>query len=434
MKYLLDLLYVIAFTAYLPKALYRRFAENRYKKGGGERLGYVSRKSSKPKCIWIHSVSMGEVNATQTLVDALRKELTDTEIVMSTTTDTGYERAQALYGKDMSIFYYPFDFSHIVERAFNRINPDLCVLVELEVWPNFVQEANKRDVPVIVFNGRLSDKSFPRYRKIKRLTKWMFDKVSLFLVQSPEYADKFAALGVDENKIAITGSVKYDTAQITDKIEGSKRLAESLGIGRGQRLFVAGGTGPDEEKIILDVYAELKCKFADLRLAIVPRKPERFNEVAALIEKAGFDLVRYSEVKNTPQSRIPDIRTVILGDTMGDLRKFYSLSDIVFVGRTLCPMGGSDMMESTAMGKFTVFGPHTFNFKQTVDVLLKGNGAVEAANQNELKAIVEKALCDDGYRKMIAANGQRVIAENQGATGKSVEAIIRLLEKKKAKE
>ncbi len=429
MKYLLDILYLIAFIAYLPKVFYRRFAENRYKKGGSERLGYVSRRSGKPRCIWIHSVSMGEVNATKTLVDALRRELTDTEIVMSTTTDTGYERAQTLYGKDMSVFYYPFDFSWVVKKAFNRIKPDLCVLVELEVWPNFVQTAADRGIPVVVFNGRLSDKSFPRYQKIRRLTKWMFDKVSLFLVQSQEYADKFAALGVAKDKVIVTGSVKYDTAQLGDKIEGSDLLAESLGIDKDQRLFVAGGTGPDEEKIILDVYTGLKRKFEDLRLAIVPRKPERFNEVAALIQKTGFDLVRYSEIKNSPQSPAPAPQTVILGDTMGDLRKFYSLSKVVFVGRTLCPMGGSDMMESAAMGRFTVFGTHTFNFKQTVDVLLKDDGAIEVADGRALEIEIEKALIDDGYREKIAANGQRIISQNQGATEKSVRAIIGLLDK-----
>jgi 3-deoxy-D-manno-octulosonic-acid transferase len=345
---------------------------------------------------------------------------------MSTTTDTGYARAKAVYGKDMAVFYYPLDFSWAVKRAFERIKPDVCILVELEVWPNFSQEAKKRGVPLAVFNGRLSDKSFPRYKKIKPITAWMFAKVDKFLVQTKQYKNRFVALGVDESKVVVTGSVKYDTAQVTDNIDGSEQLAAKLAIGKDGRLLVAGGTGPGEEQIILDVYRELRGQFPDLRLAVVPRKPERFNEVAALIEKDGLELVRYSEVKET-QGREVSTESVILGDTMGDLRKFYSLADIVFVGRSLCPMGGSDMMESTALGKFTAFGRYTFNFEQTVQALLDGGGAVEVADGDELKKVFARALSDQAYRKEVCENGRKVIIDNQGATERSVREIKGLI-------
>jgi 3-deoxy-D-manno-octulosonic-acid transferase len=430
MKYVLDIIYVVAIIIYLPKVVYRRLFHGRYTEGGGERLGFVNRRSDKDKCVWIHSVSVGEVNATRTLVEELAVVLPDAEIVMSSTTDTGYARAKAMYGDKMEVFYYPLDFSWAVKRAFDRLKPDICILVELEVWPNFTREAQERGIPVVVFNGRLSDKSFPRYMKIRPITERMFSKVSKFLVQTRQYKNRFAALGVEEAKVIVTGSVKYDTAEVSESIEGSERVAAELGIDSGQRLFVVGGSGPGEEQIILDLFGSLKRDFVDLRLVIVPRKPERFNEVAAMIEKNGFDLIRYGSVKGGDQMREVSPQTVILVDTMGDLRKFYDLAEVVFVGRSLCPMGGSDMMESTALGKFTVFGRYTFNFEQTVEALLAGKGAVEVSDGADLEAVLRKALSDNEYKKMISENGRKVILENQGATAKSVREITELLSKR----
>ncbi|MCD6395743.1 MAG: hypothetical protein J7M40_19845, partial [Planctomycetes bacterium] len=214
---------------------------------------------------------------------------------------------------------------------------------------------------------------------------------------------------------------------VTDKIEGADKIAAQLNIGDG-RLWVAGGTGPGEERIILEVFGKLRTdeQFADLRLAVVPRKPERFDEVATLIERCGFDFARYSAVKDTDKivEGKPD---VILGDTMGDLRRFYSLANIVFVGRSLVPMGGSDMMEPTALGKCTIFGPHTFNFKQTVDALLKANGATEVTNGDELLTAMRMCLTVKDLAQSIANAGQGVIKQNQGATQRTVDAITKLL-------
>jgi 3-deoxy-D-manno-octulosonic-acid transferase len=228
--------------------------------------------------------------------------------------------------------------------------------------------------------------------------------------------------------VIVTGSLKYDTAQITDRIEGADLLAAELGIG-DERLWVAGGTGPGEEQIILEVFKSLKQaeELSDLRLVIVPRKPERFDEVARLIADAGFDFVRYSSVKKA-KAPVPDKVPVILGDTMGDLRKFYSLATIVFVGRSLVPMGGSDMMEAAALGKCTVFGPHASNFKQTVDVLLDGDGAIMVKDEQDLLATIRKCLDEPELARAIARNGREVIRKNQGATQKTLDQIAKLLE------
>ncbi|MFQ6035265.1 MAG: 3-deoxy-D-manno-octulosonic acid transferase, partial [Sedimentisphaerales bacterium] len=271
-------------------------------------------------------------------------------------------------------------------------------------------------------------------------------------------------------RVIVTGSLKYDTAQITDKVDSADALAAQLKIYchcepersegvaiskltdeiasvaslprndvvEAQKLWVAGATGPGEEKIILDVFKKLiqVQQFNDLRLAVVPRKPERFDEVARLIEQSGFNLIRYSNLKTAKsntieQSKIENrklkIDAVILGDTMGDLRKFYSLATIIFVGRSLVPMGGSDMMEAAALGKCTIFGPHAFNFRQTVDALLKDNGAIMVKDKQELLQTMQKCLRDPDFASAIAKNGQEVIRKHQGATTKSIEQIAKFL-------
>jgi len=430
MSFIIDLIYLLAIIIISPKIIYRMIRRNRYRKGWSQRLGRLTRKHPEKKCIWIHAVSVGEVNAANTLIAKLTEALGDHEIVISSTTDTGFTRAKALYGKGLEVFYFPFDLSFVIAGAFKKIRPNICLLMELEVWPNFACTAGDADVPIVVVNGRLSDKSFPRYKLIKPVARWMFSKVDLVLAQTEEYARRFIFLGCAKQKVLVTNSLKYDTAQITDSIEGADLLAEQLNLGP-EPLWVAGGTGPTEEQKILEVFTRLKQieQLKDLRLAIVPRKPERFDEVAGLIEQYDFTSVRYSKIK-TQGSGLTNKPEVILGDTMGDLKKFYSLAAVVFVGRSLTPMGGSDMMESTALGKCTILGPHTFNFKQTVQALLAGNGAIEVQNSQELLEALQKCLTDRDFAQTIAANGRKVIKQNQGATEKSVSAIKDLLGKR----
>ncbi len=429
MKLLIDSLYLLGIAALAPKIIYRMVRHNRYRAGWSQRLGGITRKDPSRPCIWIHAVSVGEVNATKTLIAELQKQLPDYEIALSSTTDTGMARAEALYGDKLDVFYFPFDLSGIMKRAFKRIRPDICLLMELEVWPNLAQIAEKQGVPLVVVNGRISDRSFPRYKLVRPMVKSMFAKLSLVLAQTEEYAERFRFMGCPKDKIIVTSSLKYDTARVTDRIEGADQLAAQLNIGN-ERLWVAGGTGPGEEKIILEVFGKLRAdeQFADLRLAVVPRKPERFDEVAALIERCGFDFARYSDVKDT-DNVVEGAPAVILGDTMGDLRRFYGLANIVFVGRSLVPMGGSDMMEPTALGKCTIFGPHTFNFRQTVDALLQANGAIEVTDGDDLLTTMRKFLANKDLAQPISSSGQYVIKQNQGATQKTVNAITKLLAK-----
>lgn len=428
MRFVLDFIYLLSAIALIPMLLYRSISQNRYKKGWANRFGKFSRKQPDKKCIWIHAVSVGEVNATKTVVQQLKDKFPDFEIVITTTTDTGFARATTLYGSDLSVFYFPLDFSWIMRHAFKNLNPAICLLMELEVWPNFIQTANKSNVPVVVVNGRISEKSFAGYKKIKLVTRKMFNKLSLILAQTDEYARRFIEIGCPADKTIVTGSLKYDTAQITDKIKGAYELAAKLGID-DERLWVSGGTGNNEEKIIIETFKELKTKsqFNDLRLVIVPRKPERFDEVAKMITDFGYPLIRFSQIKAGTTQSIESKQAVILGDTMGDLRKFYSLATIIFVGRSLVPMGGSDMAEAAALGKCTMFGPHAFNFKQTVDALSSGNGAIVVEDKEQLLLTIRKCLNNPEFAETIAHNGREIIRRHQGATQKTIEQIEKLL-------
>ena len=429
MKLVLDALYLTAALALSPLIAYRVLKHNRYRRGWAQRCGRIVRRSPEKRCLWLHAVSVGEVNAAQSILAELAAKLPDAEFVVSTTTDTGFARAQSLYGDQHLVTYFPFDLSPFVERAFAQLRPCLCLLMELEIWPNFMKTAHHHRVPVLVVNGRISDKSFVSYRRVRPLIKSMFSRVHLVLAQTEEYAARFVQLGCAADKVIATGSLKYDTAQVGAHIEGADSLAARLDL-NGHPVWVAGGTGVDEEVLILEAFEHIRrdSRFQTLRLVIVPRKPERFDLVAELIHRTGMPFVRYSRLKGGTLSRHRQADAIILGDTMGDLRKFYSLATVVFVGRSLVPMGGSDMMEVAALGKPTLFGPHTFNFRQTVDALLKGQGALEVTDAAQLTAAVTRCLLDPDYAAGMGQRGQEVIRSQQGATARCLHQILKVLD------
>ena len=431
MALIADLIYLIAIVAVSPVALYKMIRHRRYLKGWGNRFGDIKRNSPQKKCIWIHAVSVGEVNATKTIVKQLKHRFKEYEIVISVTTDTGFERAGNLYGKELAVFYFPWDFSFIIKRAFKKINPSLCMFMELEIWPNFVKAAKLADIPVVIVNGRISENSFRKYKLIRPIAKSIFSKIDLIGAQTDQYAKRFINLGAKEKNVFVTSSLKYDTAQMVDRVEGADELGRQLGI-YNQTCLVAGGTGDNEEKIIIKTFKKLKKqdRFKNLLLAIIPRKPERFDEIAELIKQKGFDIIRYSKIKGTDKTVSPCENTIILGDTMGDLRKFYSLATIIFVGRSLVPMGGSDMLEAAALGKCTIFGPYAFNFKQTVEALSADNGAILVNDEDQLCEKIEKCLSEPEFAKTIAKAGREVIRKNQGATVKTIEYIANLLDRR----
>lgn len=429
MTWLINAIYLVVAAALSPMVIYRALRHDRYKSGWSERFGDLRRKTPHMPCIWLHGVSVGEVNATKTVVAELEAQYPNHEIVITTTTDTGYARAKTLYGDAYSVNYFPLDLSCFVRRAFDQLKPDLCLLMELEVWPNFLKQARRRQVPIAVVNGRISDRSYGSYRRIRPLLSNTFRSLNLVLAQTEEYADRFKELGCPRDRVHVTGTLKYDTAQVTNEVEGGDELRRRLNLSDAT-LWVAGGTGTDEEAMILRAFKQVRAhpETQDLRLAIVPRKPERFERVAQLIQDAGFSVTRYSLLKDAnPAAPADPDQAVILGDTMGDLRTFYSLASVAFVGRSLVPMGGSDMMEVAALGKPTLFGPHTFNFRQTVDALLKGQGALQISDEKALSGAVIRCLTERDFAETLARNGQQVILDHQGATQKSVKLLGALL-------
>ena len=439
---ILDLLYIFLVVLLMPVFIYKAVAQGKYVRGIGQRLGHIRRRYSLQKLIWLHAVSVGEVNAARPLIERIRKDLPEFELRVSVTTRTGHNRACDLFGKE-DVFYFPFDLSWVVSRVFRRLRPSLVILMELEVWYNFMSRARRFKVPVIVANGRMTAKSTRAYRMAGRITSRMFRRVSHVFAQDKEIAERFRAVGAPSERVTVAGTMKYDATLVANESPGSEALAQALGIRPTHHLWVAGCTGPGEEEEILTVHQQLlQDGHANIRLAIVPRHPERFAEVASLISVRGFNLRRRSKhpdlpIEQTsagfglmaPVSPLPR-DTVVLGDTMGELTKFYSLARVVFVGRSLVPLGGSDMMEPAGLGKPTVFGPHTFNFVEPVKALLEAEAAFEVNDAAELTPLLKRLLAGEpGTARGIGQQAQQVIRDHMGATEKHMKLICQILGK-----
>ncbi len=405
-----------------------------------QRMGRGPGRQSSHPAIMIHAVSVGEINATTAMVRLLSEARPELRFIISTTTTKGWERAEQLYGKDekVALIRYPLDFSSAVRRMLRAQRPSVIALMELEVWPNLLRACAREEIPVIVVNGRLTPRSYRNYRLGVLLTRRMFARLSFVGAQEKTYTDRFIRLGVPPDRVQTTGVMKFDTAQVADRIAGAEELAMSVGLASGQRIWVCGSTGPGEELIILDAYRKLLPSYPNLRLVIVPRKPERFEEVARLIRDAGFALVRRSEVKRSTASAISniDLSSVVLGDTMGELRSFYSLATVVFVGRTLVDLGhsqhGSDMIEPAALAKPVIVGPYTANFAETMNRFREANATLEIKPDQDnasqlLQGAADQLLAAPDIATKMGRRAQDVVRQNQGATARNVEAILTFL-------
>ncbi|HWL93345.1 MAG TPA: 3-deoxy-D-manno-octulosonic acid transferase [Phycisphaerae bacterium] len=443
--WLLNVLYFFAAILYSPFLLYQMIALKKNRRGWRQRFGGVPYRPGEGPCIWIHAVSLGEVNATKSLVTEIEATLPEFEIVISATTDTGFTAAQTLYPHKL-IFRYPLDFSFVIRRVFHRIRPNAIILMELEVWPNLIRLATEQGIPVGIANGRITEeKSMRRFSKpfIRDVARTMFSQISWAAVQNEIYEARFIALGVQPDRIRITGSMKYDTAVVTDAVPGADDLAGAMGIDRHSALIVAGSTGPGEEDVLLRAYTRLRLEIPKIQLAIIPRRPERFNEVSRALETRGHavkrrsrnmdpggpdpDVIVPTDVSNASGHLSRDRSTVFLGDTMGELRKFYSLADVVFVGRTLVPLGGSDLMEVAGLGKPMCFGPHMENFAEVAAKLLGDRAALQFFKDDDLVPTLRLLLQD---RDMAASMGERaknVVLQNRGATRRTVDMLCRVL-------
>ena len=429
-----DLAYLALLTLGRPVLWLKPKLREKLAKARRERDGDVPPRTGNGPCVLIHAVSLGEVNATRELVRRLLAEDDTLACVVSSTTDTGFARAEQLFSGNIrvSVVRFPLDLSACVRRFLDRLRPTVAVLMELEVWPNFVAECSARDVPVVLVNGRITDKSFRKYRRVRPLVRPMFAGLAAACVQEDAYADRFAELGVPRDRIQVTGTMKFDAATVGERVEGDAELAATLGLkpvalGGHQRVIVCGSTGPGEEERLLEAFEDVEDVYPSLRLVIVPRKPERFDEVAELLD-AEHELVRRSSAEAIELDK-PSQLPVILGDTMGELRKFYSLADVVIVGRTLVDLGekqhGSDMIEPAALGKPVVVGPYTGNFAEPMRALLAADAIVQVPDAAGLVETLHEWLYNPAAAAEVGRRAREVVVANQGATAKHVAVIQR---------
>jgi 3-deoxy-D-manno-octulosonic-acid transferase len=363
----------------------------------------------------------------------LRAARPDVHVVLSTTTDTGFARGREVYGRSIgtTVVRFPLDFSRNVDRLLDAVDPDVAVLMELELWPNFMKRCERRHVPVVLANGRMTESSFRNYRLGGPFTRRMFRRLSVACVQDDVYAERFKRCGVPERRVIVTGTMKFDNAPVADRIPGDAELADSVGLRPGMELvWVCGSTGPGEEQILLAEYRKLLMKFPRLRLVIVPRKPERFDEVEQLITAARFRCVRRSRPLVLWDEPVP---AVVLGDTMGELRTFYSLADVVFVGRSLVDLGprqhGSDMIEPAALGKACVVGPYTGNFAGPVRRLAGAGALLQVSDAPALAQAVSVVLSTPGEAARMGQAAQTVVRLEQGATSRHAKIVLEILNK-----
>lgn len=373
-------------------------------KGRFGRISVLSR-ADKPRLL-VHAVSVGEVNAIREFVTHAS---TDWEVVISTTTNTGFARAQSLYAQNHHVLRYPFDFHFAVRPFLRAVSPDAVTLVELEVWPAFLRQCVRRRIPVVVVNGRISRRSFARYRRLKWLIRHEFEMLAGVCAQDEEIAGRFVALGARRESVHVMGTMKWDTARLENSVSGAQDLAVRLGIDRSRPIVVAGSTGQGEEALIHNAVPR------DVQLLIAPRKPERFHVAAAAIPGC----VRWSQ----PESR-PLGATRFLLDTLGELQKAYSLADLIIIGRTFSRQGGSDMIEAVALGKAVIVGPDVSAFEVPARVLLASGGLAQTDVQ-ALPDLIRQLLGDPARRRSMAEQGRAVIRAHQGATARQVEFMRR---------
>ena len=416
-----------------PYLVYLVTFKPKYRQNLGQRFGFLpeSFQADGRETIWVHAVSVGETLAAQPLIEKLKERLPDFRIVVSTTTATGQAIARDRFGPG-SVFQFPLDFALCVRRTLSTIKPTAIVLMESELWPRFIHECKQRDIPVIIGNGRMSDRSFRGYQRMTWWTGRILSNITLWLMQSPADAERIRALGISGSNVRHVGNLKYDFKSGDQQTR--EKIAESIGYFFGLRLddplIIAGSTTTDEEPIILEAFRQLRQidGLAQTRLMIVPRHPERFDEVAEMIKRSGFTLARRSQPN--PSEMGAD---VLLLDTIGELAAVFPLATVVFIGGSLVPKGGHNILEPAVWAKPIVVGPHMENFRQVMndftarDAVVKLEDLEGAALVKALAAKFGDLMLNKQTRQALGERAQDVIVENRGAAERCADQIAALL-------
>ena len=424
MPWILNFAYVALLLAVAPVLLYRRWVLGKYRDGWAEKLwGQLPERCGAKPCLWLHAVSVGEVLQLRPMMTLLAAQRPGWDFVITTTTRTGLDVAQKEYPQH-TVCYFPLDFSWATRRAISRIKPSAIVLVELELWPNFVLTANRLGIPLALINGRVSHKSFRGYRRIRPLIARLLRGFDLLAAQNSEYADRLLALGAPRDRLHITGSIKFDGVRSNRSNPKTNELREFFGILPDEQVFIAGSTQSPEESFALDTWQALRGEFPNLRLILVPRHKERFEEVATLVASRGLTLRRRSSGCATGRSAQPT--EVLLLDTLGELGACWGLADIAFVGGSLTQRGGQNMLEPAAYGATVLFGPNTCNFRDIVEQLLARDAARVVRSDKELTSVVRELLKSPTTAQELGVRAKSFVATQQGAAARTVELLLSL--------
>jgi 3-deoxy-D-manno-octulosonic-acid transferase len=423
-SWVLNLAYLTALLACAPLIVWVAFRTGKYREGYAQKLlGHVAHRVGDRPCVWIHAVSVGEVNLLATLIGKLRETRPDSEFVVSTTTKTGFDLARRKYD-GLSVFYCPLDFSWAVRAAMCRIRPTMLVLAELELWPNLICAAKQHGAQVAIVNGRLSDKSFRGYQRIRPLVAGVLRQVDLVAAQNEETAERFRQLGA--TAVHVTGSLKFDGAQTDRNNSITRALCDLALISDDDIVLLAGSTQEPEEEMALAIYQRLSTDHPQLRLILVPRHPERFDAVARTLDAANIPWTRRSKLELSRGAT--HRRPVLLVDTVGELGAWWGTAHIAFVGGSFGSRGGQNMLEPAAYGAAVAFGPNTWNFRDIVAQLLTAEAAVVVGDSDELEAFVRRALEEPQYANQLGQRAQRLVQSQLGATTRTVELLMRTLD------
>jgi 3-deoxy-D-manno-octulosonic-acid transferase len=413
-----DFTFVLVILVALPYLLVRLAVSPRFRAGIPQRLGFIPLPPAGGRMLWIHGVSVGEVKTIQPLLKRLEEEFGPLPCAISTTTPAGYQIAHKIF-PDKYTFYFPLDISFIVRRVVRRVRPALVILMELEIWPNLLYEANKAGADVIIVNGRISEKSFRGYRRIKSLLPEL-NRIVLFSVQNEEYRRRLLDLDVAPEKIVVSGNIKYDGIS-TAEADDSDAVRRELHLEPEARIVVAGSTHHGEDELLLDAYNEVRENHPALRLVLAPRHLERVAEIERACHRAGLEPLRRTRlVPAAPQIGGGE---VLILDTIGELEGVYAAADIVFVGGSLVDVGGHNMLEPAGKGKAVVYGPHVYNFTDEAALLERHGAAVKVAGSKELVETLHRYLDHPDEALKLGRKALEAVSAAKGAA----EANVRLI-------
>ena len=407
----------------LPYWLYQILRHGKYRKGLAERMGRVPARltdGSRPgRVIWVHAVSVGEVLAVSGLVEQMRLASPQTRVLVSTTTDTGQELARKRFGAD-NVFYFPMDFAFAIRPYLQALRPELVVLAETEFWPNFLRQAHASGARIAVVNARISDRSWPRYRRFRWALRRMLVHVDLFLAQTTEDSTRLQSIGAQAGRMQVTGNLKFDVSLPASPpmVESLRRSLASEGAGP---VLVCGSTVEDEEPPLLKAFENLRVAHPRAVMILAPRHPERFDDVAILLKRLGMPSVRRSQWRGETLAG-----GVLLVDTIGELAALYALADVAFVGGSLVPRGGHNIIEPAQHGVAVVTGNHTENFRDIV-ALFQSRDAVRIVGLAELPLTLMQLLADDAERLGLGRRALETIRSQMGATSRTLEALKTLI-------